>query len=245
MNKLKEFLENSPRIAVIFAALFGVLFSVLHEGGQTLLLPVVSYLQPILLNGNSSFLAEVIVNCLIQGFIAFGVCLIVVPLFVSTLQPKSMTYPLVAVGAELLYSFWWFPISLYLNQWPVPIEYMPIMYWSSLTTSVIFLGSMFWTDRKLNPFDLMLVIFLMNCPHCNRKVSFFSREMNNGFGKAKSCPHCAGGVRISINLKVAGLLIVPAIILAHLLKPWLGVINNLPGLMILLILAAELEPAAY
>lgn len=243
MNKLKEFLENSPRIAFIFAALLGVLFSVLHEGGETLLLPVVSYLQPFLLNGSSSFSAEVIVNCLIQGFIAFGVCIIVVPLFVSTLQPKSMTYPLVAVGADLLYSFWWLPISVYLKQWPVPVEYMPIMYWSSFTTSVIFLGSLFWAVRKSNPFSLIVAPYLMNCPHCKQKISFFSPQLS-GFGKIKVCPHCACAIRYSINFKVAGLLLVPAIILALLLKPWLGAFNNVPGLMILLVLATELEPVA-
>ncbi|MEQ1738300.1 MAG: hypothetical protein ABL884_00185 [Methyloglobulus sp.] len=148
MNKLREFLKDNPRTSIVFAALIGVLFSVLHEGFQKLLLPVASYLQPFLLNSNSSFFSEVVVNCLFQGLIALVACLVIVPLFVKTLRPQSMRYPLVAVGADLIYSFWWLPFSIYLNTWPAPIEYMPVLYWSSCVTSAIFLGSLLWVVRK-------------------------------------------------------------------------------------------------
>jgi hypothetical protein len=238
MKKLKYFLENNYYASIVFSALFGVIFSVLHEGGQKLLLPVIIYSQPFLLNESSSFIAEVIVNCVFQGFIAFGVCLIVVPLFFATLQPKSATYPFVAFGADLLYSFWWLPASIYLNQWPVPVEYMPILFWSSFVTSSIFLGALLRGVRKTNWFNLCLGI---NCPHCNQKFSFFSLEMNR-FGKIKPCPNCTGAVRLSVNLKVAALWIVPVAILALALKPWLGDFNNLLGFVILLLHAAKLEP---
>lgn len=148
MNNLREFLKYNPRASIVFAALIGVLFSVLHEGFQKLLLPVATYLQPFLLNRNSSFSFEVAVNCLFQGLIALVVCLVIVPLFVLIIRPQSMRYPLVAVGADLIYSFWWLPFGIYFDTWPVPIEYMPLLYWSSCVTSAIFLGSLFWVVRK-------------------------------------------------------------------------------------------------
>jgi hypothetical protein len=64
----------------------------------------------------------------------------------------------------------------------------------------------------------------------------------NRWGKVKICPHCAGTFRLRINLKVAALWLVPAVILALVLKPWLGALNTLPGLILLFVLAGKLEP---
>lgn len=38
----------------------------------------------------------------------------------------------------------------------------------------------------------------MKCPHCEAKVSFFSKEMNRR-GKVKGCPHCGEPVKIALN----------------------------------------------
>ncbi len=81
----------------------------------------------------------------------------------------------------------------------------------------------------------------MQCPHCNKKVSFFSREMNR-FGKVKACPNCGGSVRLRMNLKVIALWFFPAVILTILIKPLLGAFNSLPGVMLLFFLGARLEP---
>ena len=56
----------------------------------------------------------------------------------------------------------------------------------------------------------------MKCPHCGESVGFFSAELNR-FGKTKSCPHCKKAVRLSLSVKVAALLFVPAIALNLLL----------------------------
>ena len=49
MIRLREFLRNKPRVSFVFAALVGVLVSEIDEVVQKLLLPVATYLQPMLL----------------------------------------------------------------------------------------------------------------------------------------------------------------------------------------------------
>jgi hypothetical protein len=151
MKRLSEFFGSHPRASFIFAALIGVLFTTLDEFIQKLLLPVVTYLQPLLLDGNSTFLAELVVNCIFQGIIALCVSLVLVPLHVMLLQPKTMFYPFVSVGADLVYSLWWLPINIFLlNKWPFPKEYMPIFFIASAVTSAIFLGSLLLAVRRSN-----------------------------------------------------------------------------------------------
>lgn len=58
----------------------------------------------------------------------------------------------------------------------------------------------------------------MKCPHCSRSIGLFSRELNR-FGKVKTCPHCGHSIRLFVSFKVAGLLFVPSVVLALLLKP--------------------------
>ena len=58
----------------------------------------------------------------------------------------------------------------------------------------------------------------MICPHCEKKVSLFSKNMNS-WSKEKLCPHCNKSVRYYVNLKIVFLLLIPAIILAFLLRP--------------------------
>jgi endogenous inhibitor of DNA gyrase (YacG/DUF329 family) len=38
----------------------------------------------------------------------------------------------------------------------------------------------------------------MKCPHCEAKVSIFSKAMNRA-GKTKNCPHCGKPVKVSLN----------------------------------------------
>ena len=71
----------------------------------------------------------------------------------------------------------------------------------------------------------------MKCPHCNNPISLFSREMNR-FGKNKTCPHCGKAIRLFVSFKVVALLIIPAIVLALLIKPVfiaLGLSSSLAG----------------
>lgn len=42
----------------------------------------------------------------------------------------------------------------------------------------------------------------MKCPHCSKKVSIFSSEMNKNSATRK-CPHCGEGVRFGVNIPVA------------------------------------------
>jgi hypothetical protein len=146
--KLREFLRDKPRVSFAFAVMIGILVNEFDAGVQRLLLPVATYLQPLLLNADSSFAAEVAVNCIFQGLIALGVCLIVAPFFASALRPQSMFYPLVAVGADLIYSSWWMPISIYTNKWPFPNELRPIYLLSTFLTSAIFLGTLTLASKK-------------------------------------------------------------------------------------------------
>lgn len=50
----------------------------------------------------------------------------------------------------------------------------------------------------------------MICPHCSRKISFFSKAIN-GWGK-KFCPHCDSGIAIGIRWKRFALLVVPFVV---------------------------------
>jgi len=59
----------------------------------------------------------------------------------------------------------------------------------------------------------------MKCPHCEKKVSLFSKAVNS-FSKTKFCPHCAKEVKTFLNLKIAAILFIPFILMSLLfLKP--------------------------
>jgi hypothetical protein len=59
----------------------------------------------------------------------------------------------------------------------------------------------------------------MKCPHCTKNVSIFTKSMLS-FSKDKRCPYCEKGIKSYINLKIAGILIVPFILISlFLLKP--------------------------
>lgn len=148
MIRLREFLRNKPRVSFVFAALVGVLVSEISEVVQKLLLPVATYLQPMLLNADSSFHSVAAVNCIFQGLVALGVCLIAAPFFASTLRPQSMFYPLIAVGTDLIYSAWWMPISICTNKWPFPSEFVPIYLLTTFLTSAIFFGTLLFASKK-------------------------------------------------------------------------------------------------
>ena len=61
----------------------------------------------------------------------------------------------------------------------------------------------------------------MKCPHCTKKVSIFSKSMFS-FDKDKKCPHCKKAIKSYINLKIAGLLFIPFILISfYILKPFL------------------------
>ena len=59
----------------------------------------------------------------------------------------------------------------------------------------------------------------MKCPHCDHKMSLFSKALNK-FGKVKVCPSCSNQIKLSINLKLVVALILPAFAVhLFLLKP--------------------------
>jgi hypothetical protein len=58
----------------------------------------------------------------------------------------------------------------------------------------------------------------MKCPHCSKTIGVFSRAVNK-WGKNKSCPHCEQPIKLYVSWKIAGLLFIPAIVLALFLKP--------------------------
>jgi hypothetical protein len=58
----------------------------------------------------------------------------------------------------------------------------------------------------------------MKCPHCRGSIGMFSRALNR-LGKVKTCPYCGNSIRLFISFKVAGLLFVPSVALAFLLRP--------------------------
>jgi len=59
----------------------------------------------------------------------------------------------------------------------------------------------------------------MKCPHCSQKIGLFSKALNK-FGNPKVCPSCNKHIKVTPNLKLIALLVVPVFI-AHLfiLKP--------------------------
>jgi len=89
----------------------------------------------------------------------------------------------------------------------------------------------------------------MKCPHCAHKIGFFSKTLNK-FGTTKACPHCEKHIKVSPNIKLIAILIVPVFI-AHLfiLKPLMitlgfsgkGVVGIWAALLV--ILTMQLKPA--
>ena len=59
-----------------------------------------------------------------------------------------MFYPLIAVGADLIYSSWWMPISIFTNKWPFPSEFVPIYLLTTFLTSAIFFGTLLFASKK-------------------------------------------------------------------------------------------------
>ena len=60
----------------------------------------------------------------------------------------------------------------------------------------------------------------MVCPHCNKTIGMFSKEMNR-FGRDKICPNCGKSVRLIVSFKVLGMLLIPAVLLIFILKQML------------------------
>ena len=80
----------------------------------------------------------------------------------------------------------------------------------------------------------------MKCPHCEQKISLFSKEMNK-MGKEKTCPKCQKPVRLYINLKTIAIWLIPVAILGTAVKYLLGSFGIIAygitgGLLILLAL---------
>ena len=57
----------------------------------------------------------------------------------------------------------------------------------------------------------------MKCPHCNQSISMFSREMNR-FRRHRRCSHCDGPVRMFVSVRIAALILAPAVVLILLLE---------------------------
>ena len=81
----------------------------------------------------------------------------------------------------------------------------------------------------------------MKCPHCEKSVGFFSKEMNR-FGKEKHCPHCNGSVRLVVGLIPALLWFAPAVVLSLLLQPALGFLGTGVSIGLLMVLSFRLRP---
>jgi hypothetical protein len=59
----------------------------------------------------------------------------------------------------------------------------------------------------------------MKCPHCEKKIGLFSKALNK-FGKVKNCPHCSEAIKLFVSFKIAGILLIPLVILSlFVLKP--------------------------
>lgn len=82
----------------------------------------------------------------------------------------------------------------------------------------------------------------MDCPHCKKSISVFSQEMNR-FGKPMTCSHCRGSVKMFISLEWVAILFVPSVVLALLLRPWLGALSTGLTIAAMVLLAMRLESA--
>ena len=80
----------------------------------------------------------------------------------------------------------------------------------------------------------------MKCPHCDSKVSFFSKAMNK-FGKVKVCPNCGQKVRFKFDLKTVALLFIPAVLFSFLLRPYLGALSSALPLFVVFLVSAKLD----
>ncbi|MFT6908827.1 MAG: hypothetical protein ACJAS1_005534 [Oleiphilaceae bacterium] len=59
----------------------------------------------------------------------------------------------------------------------------------------------------------------MKCPYCDHKIGLLSKTLNK-FGKGKVCPSCSNKMKLSVNYKQVGLLILPVFAIhLFLLKP--------------------------
>lgn len=72
----------------------------------------------------------------------------------------------------------------------------------------------------------------MHCPHCEKKISFFSKALNS-WGKFKICPHCQSDLEVSVNLKFVTLGVIPFICLYTLIiSPLISYVGNFASLLL-------------
>jgi len=53
----------------------------------------------------------------------------------------------------------------------------------------------------------------MECPHCTKKVSLFSKALNTS-SKIKHCPHCSAQIQTYLSLKIIAILFIPVMLLS-------------------------------
>lgn len=82
----------------------------------------------------------------------------------------------------------------------------------------------------------------MECPYCKQLVGRFSRSMNR-FGKVKACPHCCKPVRLAVSPVHVAMFFIPGVLVAVLLRPWLGAFATGLAVAVTLALSMRLKPA--
>ncbi|OFC70025.1 hypothetical protein [Alteromonas confluentis] len=65
-------------------------------------------------------------------------------------------------------------------------------------------------EKKAEDFDTNEQFY--KCPHCEKKIGFFSRT-NNSFGRIKHCPHCQQPFESKISAKAATAILIPLVLM--------------------------------
>ena len=88
----------------------------------------------------------------------------------------------------------------------------------------------------------------MRCPHCEGKLSVFSKAVNR-FGRKKICPHCGKPMVLGVNWLLVAIFFVPAWGLALALRPYAealgldGFLATAVSLILLMLLTLKLNRA--
>jgi len=83
----------------------------------------------------------------------------------------------------------------------------------------------------------------MRCPYCEYSISMMSKALNR-FGVKKRCPSCGNSIRVSFDIKKLVFLFVPLVVLAVLVKPYLGgVLSSALSVITLMSLSMRLKKA--
>jgi hypothetical protein len=148
MIRLRRLINSRAYFAWAIAILLGVVFTLLHDEAQRILVPLGEWGRLRFVAKNADpFLAENVLNFFFQIIASAGPTLIVIVLMTHLLILRSMLYPTITILTHLAMSLWWVPVGVVVGFSPQILPALPLIPVSVFGVLLIFLAASFFTVR--------------------------------------------------------------------------------------------------